>query len=206
MRAPTQEFENASDLDTIYMSRENYERLLRRLVRNSSGRIRWLAGTATGLQVTSDHSNIGSVLVRTDGGFEKAIPAVLVIGGCGPLQWLGYLSRPFFADCAGPSQVGLKWLKRVYETEAVSARPGSLPFEDLRLEYKTVGRYTAFRFHVPIASCARLPIPGGYNKAGAIFYYMPKTGTKRCNFVMNRIEGHRSMHYLYQAWAHDTDA
>lgn len=71
-------------------------------------------------------------------------------------------------------------------------KPGQIPFEKLRLEYKTRGRYKAFRFYVPTSSRSRLPIRGGYDKAGVIFYYVPRIGLRRCNFVVNRIEGHRS--------------
>lgn len=193
MRIPTQDYENPRDVDGIFMSRENYERLLRRLVRKSSGRIRWLTGTAIGLKTSGDSAVIDSVIVRTANGHNEYIPASLVIGEYIALEQSDSSNRPFFADCAGPSQVGLKWLKHIFQAEIVSARPGSLPFENLRLEYKFLGRYKAFRFYVPIASRQRLPIHGGYDNAGVIFYYVPMPGMKRCNFVVNRVEGHRSM-------------
>lgn len=102
------------------------------------------------------------------------------------------LNIDLLADCSGPSQVGLRWLRHIIQSGVVSARPGSIPFEKLRLEYKTRGRYKAFRFYIPISSRTRLTIPGGYDKAGVIFYYVPRMGMRRCNFVVNRIEGHRS--------------
>lgn len=174
------------------MSRENYERLLRRLVRKSSGRIRWLAGTVIGLKMASDPSVIQSVSVRIRDGLERGIPASLVIGEYVSLQIFDYTYELLCADCTGPSQAGLKWLKCIYQIKAIHARSSSLPFDDLRLQYKTVGRYKSFRIYVPISSRSRLPIPGGYDKAGVIIFY---AGAKRCNIVINRIEGHRSMNF-----------
>lgn len=69
-------------------------------------------------------------------------------------------------DCSGPSQVGLKWLKRIYNAEPLPARRGSLPFDDIRLEYKTSQRYQIFKTYVPPAARSRIPIPEGYDNAG----------------------------------------
>lgn len=98
----------------------------------------------------------------------------------------------FFIDCSGPSQVGLKWLKRVYHTEALTPRAGSLPFDDIKLEYKTSQRYQIHRIHVPPAARPLLPIPGGYDNAGFIYMIMPKPGIEKCVLIIGRVEGHRS--------------
>lgn len=94
MRIPFEDFENPGDVDGIFMSRENYERLLRRLVRESSRRIRWLTGTATGLKTAENPSVIKSVMVRAHGGHEEEIRASLVIGERDALELSGSSYRP----------------------------------------------------------------------------------------------------------------
>ena len=81
LRLQVNEFKNKRDLEGFALSRENYERVLRGLVRKYSSRIRWMTGTATGLKVSgSNLSILESVQVRTHDGTEKDIPASLIIG------------------------------------------------------------------------------------------------------------------------------
>lgn len=94
MRIPFDHFEDPRDVDGIFMSRENYERLLRRLVRESSRRIRWLIGTATGLKTAENSSVIKSVLVRVRSGQEEEIDASLVIGERDAIELSGASHRP----------------------------------------------------------------------------------------------------------------
>lgn len=98
----------------------------------------------------------------------------------------------FLIDCSGPSQVGLKWLERIYNTEALTPRAGSPPFDDIKLEYKTSQRYRIHRIHVPPAARPLLPIPGGNDNAGFIHMIMPKPGVEKCVLIIGRVEGHRS--------------
>lgn len=80
LRLPLQDYENKKDLDVFFITRDSYERILRRLVRNSSKRIRWMTGTATGLKTVVDSSSVESVRVRTAEGRESEEPASLVVG------------------------------------------------------------------------------------------------------------------------------
>ena len=67
----------------MFVSRDAYERILRRLVLSSSDRIQWITGTATGVRVASiDPSKLESVTVRLTDNTEEEIPAALVIGMC----------------------------------------------------------------------------------------------------------------------------
>lgn len=95
-------------------------------------------------------------------------------------------------DCSGSSQVGLKWIKRIYNSKALSERRGSISFDELKLEYKTGQRYQTYRIFVPPAARPRLPLPGGYDRTGAIYVFVPMPGLEKYYFAMGRAEGHRS--------------
>lgn len=65
----------------FFMTRESYERLLRRLVLGYSKRIRWKVATATTLQVSpKDCTSLKSVRFRTADGIELEQESALVIG------------------------------------------------------------------------------------------------------------------------------
>ena len=65
----------------FFMTRELYERLLRRLVCNYSKRIRWQTATVTELIVDSnDPGRLSAVKIRNPDATEQLIPASLVIG------------------------------------------------------------------------------------------------------------------------------
>ena len=102
-----------------------------------------------------------------------------------------------FADCSGPAGIGLKWLKRIFSTEFLDARPGSVPFDDLKLEYKTSQPSIRHRVFVPEDIRQRLPIPNGYGKAGFIYAFVPKPGIEQNVFMLTRIEGHRSSWFSF---------
>lgn len=64
----------------MHISREGYERVLRRLVLDSTDRIKWLTGTVTGFNVNpGDESILSSVEVRLPDG-KTNLTAALVIG------------------------------------------------------------------------------------------------------------------------------
>ncbi|KAI5116397.1 hypothetical protein M0805_005865 [Coniferiporia weirii] len=180
MKLPRHEYPDGKYPQCFFMSREMYERLLRRLVVNSSKRIRWVAGTATGVSTASgDPSTLSSVTVRTSEGVEENIAAALVI------------------DCTGGTQAGLKWTRRVAAESSNSAilqkhvPAGALPWDDVKIEYNTAQRFICYRFYVPPEARARLPIPGGYENNVWPYTYMPIPGAERKLFMFNRIEGHR---------------
>ncbi|KAL5511076.1 hypothetical protein ACEPAH_4291 [Sanghuangporus vaninii] len=176
-------YPNQNYAQCFFVTRESYERILRRLVTGYSNRIRWVVGTATGLIVDEhDPATITSVAVRTDSETEMTIPASLVI------------------DCTGGSQAGFKWLKRVfsdpeysallYQNKSIPRR--AIPFDDgLKIEYNTVHRYRKFRVSVPPELRSHLPIPGGYENAAWLHTYLPRPGLDRKLFMIERMEGHR---------------
>lgn len=76
-----EEFSDGKVPDCIFMSREMFERLLRRLVLGYSKRIKTKIATATGINtVPGNPMTITSVTVRAADGIEEKIPAALVIG------------------------------------------------------------------------------------------------------------------------------
>ncbi|KAI5119728.1 hypothetical protein M0805_008658 [Coniferiporia weirii] len=182
---PYEEYAPGKSPQGFFITRESYERLLRRLVMGSSKRIRWVVGTAVGVQAKasregSEHDILESVQVRQPDGTEVHIRATLVV------------------DCTGGTQAGLKWLRRLY-TPPTSSAPtpstalrGTLAFDaGLRTEYNTLQRYTKFRFTIPAARRDSLPVPGGYNRAAWLYTYLPWPGRERKTFMTSRIEGHR---------------
>ena len=63
------------------MTREIYERLLRRLVLNRSKRIRWKVATVTTPVVSpTDCKTLAGVRIRAADGEESELPAALVVG------------------------------------------------------------------------------------------------------------------------------
>ncbi|KAI5117976.1 hypothetical protein M0805_004909 [Coniferiporia weirii] len=166
-------------LQNFFLSRDAYERLLRRLVMESSSRIRWLAGTVSGVNTPEeDTRSLSSVVIRLPDGSERTVPAAMVI------------------DCTGTTQAGLKWLKRLGIKHDETS---GLPLEDLRISYQTVQRTRTYRFYIPPEARAKLPLPGGYDNATWIYSCMPKFGTGSKSFLVDRIEGHR-IRIMFGSW------
>ncbi|KAL5526456.1 hypothetical protein ACEPAF_8179 [Sanghuangporus sanghuang] len=180
MALPRQEFPDGKQPKCFFMSRELYERLLRRLVLNYSDRIRIKIGTVTNLDADpADLVTISSVSVRLPDGDMEDIPATLVI------------------DCTGGTQAGFKWLRRI-ATDPMNSEglqrytpSGAIPWDDLRLAYNTAQKYIRFRWHIPEEARGRLPIPGGYNNVPWMYTYFPVPGKEQKLFMFSRIEGHR---------------
>ncbi|EJD02492.1 uncharacterized protein FOMMEDRAFT_157715 [Fomitiporia mediterranea MF3/22] len=174
---------DASYSQTFFVTRETYERLLRRLVLAYSSRIRWVVGTAIGVSPDEkDLTTLKYVTIRTEYGDEESIPASLVV------------------DCSGTSQAGIKWLKRIYTdpkyTSVLQCTPdiprGVPAFdENLKIEYNAKQRFVKFRVFVPPEFRFRLPIPNGYDNAAWMFTYMPRPGLERKFLMLERMEGHR---------------
>ncbi|PAV19108.1 hypothetical protein PNOK_0595200 [Pyrrhoderma noxium] len=164
-----------------FLSREALERLLRKLVLGNSPSIRWLAGTAKGLEVSKDNlDRVTGVEVRLPDNTEKVIPATLVV------------------DCTGSTQAGLKWLKRI-GSPADKTGGGKLSLEDAKTFYNVKQWTRTYRFPAPPEARSRLPIPGGYDKAVWMFTYFPLFGRGRRSFLIDKIEGHR-IRIMFGAW------
>lgn len=81
MAMPREELSEGKQPKCFFMTRELYERLLRRLVLNYSDRIRTKIGTVTALNADpNDPMTIRSVSVRLPDGDTEDIPATLVFG------------------------------------------------------------------------------------------------------------------------------
>ena len=71
----------AENIQCFFLSRDGYERVLRRLVLKSSDRIKWFTGTVTGFTVNpEDISTISSVEIRRSDNRRNDVPTALVIG------------------------------------------------------------------------------------------------------------------------------
>lgn len=76
----------------FWLSRDAYERLLRRLVLASSDRVHWMTGTVSRLQIDpKDSSLLSAITVRLLDGSEKIVPATFVIGALSYLHIYGRL-------------------------------------------------------------------------------------------------------------------
>lgn len=184
----------------FWLSREAYERILRRLVLRSSGRIRWLTGTVVGVQPSpKDLSILSAVTVRLPDGTMQDTPAILVAGiqNFFHLEWNNYLLI-CGSDCTGGSQAGVKWLRRIasepcnVEQLRKTNPPKALHWDKLRINYDVGVRFVIFRFYVPPEARDSLPIPGGYENNVWPYTYIPIPGKEHKFFMINRIEGHRS--------------
>lgn len=81
LRLPREDFSAGKIPKAFFMTREIYERLLRRLVLGRSKRIRWQVATAIGLCVSPDDCRtVSSVKIRTTDGVESDVPVTLFIG------------------------------------------------------------------------------------------------------------------------------
>ena len=93
--------------NTLFLSREGYERLLRRLVVANTPRVRWLTGTAVNVKLANeDATTISSVVVRSTDGSEQDIPASLVVG-------MPFLSIHFRSNYLKVHQIAAERLKQV---------------------------------------------------------------------------------------------
>lgn len=183
----------------FWLSREAYERILRRLVLGSSRRIRWLTGTAVGVHTSpNDLSVLSAVTVRLPDGTKQDVPASLVIGDYTSFNLEDNENLPLCAlDCTGATEAGVKWLRRIASERVDDEQlrelmpSNALPWEKLRITYDVHVRFIIFRFYVPPEARNSLPIPGGYEKNVWPYTYTPIPGKEHKFFMVNRIEGHR---------------
>ena len=83
MKLPRGDYPDGKIPQCFFISRESYERMLRGLVMDSSNRIKWMIGTATGLKmVPGEKAKIDSVTVRLPTGEERDLKSSLVVGMC----------------------------------------------------------------------------------------------------------------------------
>lgn len=81
LRIPKNDRTNVENPQCFWLSRDAYERLLRRLVLDSSKRIRWMVGTAINVRTNpKDSSILSAVAVRLPDGTEQDVPATFVVG------------------------------------------------------------------------------------------------------------------------------
>lgn len=186
---PTFAYPNNDCPRTYSGSRDSYERLLRKLVYQPGGRIRWETGTITGLRLfppSNALKRIESVSVRyDDADTEYYIPASLVIGTYPDINPYDIFIEVFQSDCSGASQAGMRWLKRIPEDPA--------KIGNYKISYNPRMRYKEFFFEVPLSIRRDLPIPGGYDNSEMILCSLFSSPPKESRtFVMIRADGHRS--------------
>ncbi|KAJ7579202.1 hypothetical protein C8J56DRAFT_965083 [Mycena floridula] len=142
---------------TLNSSRANLETLVRRLVFDSSkySGISQITGTVTGVsRSASGTQTLDKVSVRTASG-NIELDAALVV------------------DCTGPARGGLKWLQREGFGTADVYPPGTLPLEELAIQYDHKMRYNTLSFGITPEVAKLLPIPGGFENCGSIFNCIP---------------------------------
>ena len=184
--------------DTLYLSREGYERLLRRLVLSSSPRIKWMTGTVTNVNTAvGDPTIISSVDVRSPSGLEQTIPAELVVGKFSKRYRATETRLTPVLDCSGTTQAGFKWLKRISAgLDKANSTTLTRSIESLRRVYATVQQTRTYKFHIPPEARSHLTIPGGYENATWIYTVLPKFGKGKKSIYVDRIEGHQGQSWL----------
>ena len=108
---------------------------------------------------------------------------------------LGIKLLSFDVDCTGYSQAGLKWIKKLHAKSAGEAATAA--WDDLVPAYDIHSRWKTFIFSVPPELRDRLPVPGGYDNVPWLYTFIPSPGKERKNFVVDKIEGHRSKFFIY---------
>ncbi|KAG8928424.1 hypothetical protein FRC02_006917 [Tulasnella sp. 418] len=149
------------DPHTLYTSREVFEVLLQRLVRKACPNVRFMAGTVTGVDRSSDASSIREVHVRPSNGSPMSLknPSLII-------------------DSTGSSQAGFKWLKKCgYD----------LP-DDYRIHYNPRIRYLTFQFTVPPHLRSVVLPQRPWDDTTAIYTYMPNLSRESNFFAMSVVD------------------
>ena len=182
----------------LFMSRESFEIVLRRLVRQhpSSTRLRWVTGTVTGFKSDEkDRNKISGVKVRGEQGeTDLEINGDLVIGEILTI-FAALLSYNTSLDCTGGTSAGLKWVKRW--ANITDDTPNSLAFDELRDEYNPHIHSVTFRFYIPPSLRNKLPLPNGYDKTIWFFTFSSDWAIEHRGLFGSRLEGNRSKSCLY---------
>ncbi|KAJ7588541.1 hypothetical protein C8J56DRAFT_785461 [Mycena floridula] len=155
----------------FYPSRAGLETLIRRLVLGGNfPNIRQVIGTVTGVSRTSN--TLSNVSVRTDTG-KLELEAAFVVS----------------IDCTGPARAGLKWLEREGFGTSDKYPKGTLPLDQLAVQYHHHMHYATFYFRVPADFGVRLPIPGGIENCGSIYNMIPSSEIESCLIYTQRVDG-----------------
>lgn len=64
----------------------------------------------------------------------------------------------------------------------------------MRVSYDCSQRFINFRFYIPPEGRNSLPIPGGYENNVWPYTYIPIPGKEQKFYIINRVEGHKSMY------------
>lgn len=168
---------------SLWASRPALETLLRRLTLDQTrySNISQMTGTVVG--VGSDASGyLNQVSVRTKESGVENIDAVLVVGKSHALILrLSLTIHRWRTDCTGPSQAGIKWLRRAGFDSAISDDSFALELDRLKLTFDPKMHYSTCRIDVSPSLAEKLPIPGGYANANGpllqLFPDMSKDGS-----------------------------
>ncbi|KAF8507660.1 hypothetical protein JB92DRAFT_2958600 [Gautieria morchelliformis] len=160
--APHKAFPSAKLPETILLRRATLDALLHRLLFRHQSNVKRYLGTVVRLNPSQETKRrLGSVVVRSTDGVEEIIedPALVV-------------------DCTGGLQAGLKWLPEAGYNLA----------DNLRTSYDPKTRYFTTTFTVSDELKGRLPIPGGYSQAGAIYGFGADVTYGNTGFVITRMD------------------
>jgi hypothetical protein len=107
------------------------------------------------------------------------------------------------ADCSGPAEAGMKWLRRAgfgtapsYSTNpphadaiAEDENLSLHPLQRLKIQYDPRLWYSTFHYTITPALAERLSIPGGYHHRRAIYNFLPDARVELRSLYMMRNEG-----------------
>ncbi|KIY62532.1 hypothetical protein CYLTODRAFT_458908 [Cylindrobasidium torrendii FP15055 ss-10] len=152
---------------TLWAGRRGFETLLRHLTLDKTAypNIEQIVGTVTGLTTDPAHPLVlTGVSYRDAEGGNHEMDVALVV------------------DCSGPSQGGVKWLKRLGLARDLKKR-----------SYDPKMQYITFEFAPSRELGSQLPIPGGFDKqgGGGIIANVPLASVDCRQIVMYRTDGHR---------------
>ncbi|GJJ12696.1 hypothetical protein Clacol_006940 [Clathrus columnatus] len=164
-------------------ARPGFETLLRRLIMHSCENVRYLAGTALGLEQASGSDQVTGVHIRTAEGKRVTLSAALVI------------------DCTGASSSGLRWLK---DLAAVAGNEKALEkLNNLRQTYNPKQSYYTCEFKVSPEAVSRLSevgYPGDWDSSGVIFANF--VDSKLDNKLLGiEIKDNNYLHFVLGGWS-----
>ncbi|KAG8923356.1 hypothetical protein FRC02_011180 [Tulasnella sp. 418] len=147
-------FDEGVDSTILYITRETFEILVRRLVMKDMPGIRFVDGTVTGIQRSPDGKSIDELYWRASRGASQTIPVPKLV-----------------IDATGTSQAGLKWLNKAGFTIPAT----------LRIQYQVPLHYVTTLLRVPAHLRQELPLEERWEDTYSIYTYLPDL-TKETGF------------------------
>ena len=95
------------------------------------------------------------------------------------------------SDCAGPTHVGLKWLREAGYGEVADTKDlpkGKLTLSNSLVKYDPKMSYSTTEWRVDEESAEKIKIPGGFTRANYVWQYGPIPRRDNLSLIVGRLE------------------